>query len=52
MAMAHFTCVHLGRQARLRIPTQHVHDAANRTSGIAESRLFPMAREKNFPHGQ
>ena len=43
MAMAHFTCVHLGREARLRIPTHHVHDAAKRISGIAESRLSPLS---------
>lgn len=43
MAVAHFTCVHLGRETRLRILTQHVYDAAKRIYGIAEFGFYALA---------
>ena len=43
MAAAHFTCVHLGREAKLCVLTQHVYEAAQRIFGIAESRSYAIA---------
>jgi len=43
MAAAYFTCVHLGREAKLRVLTQHVYKAAERIFGIAEFRFYAIA---------
>lgn len=43
MAVAFFTCVHLGSRAKLRILTQHVYDAAQRIFGIADFRFYAIA---------
>jgi hypothetical protein len=43
MAAAFFTCVHLGSQARLRILTHHVYEAAQRIFGVAEFRFYAIA---------
>ena len=43
MAVAYFTCVYLGRGAKLRILTQHVYEAVHRIFGIAEFRFYAIA---------
>ena len=43
MAAGYFTCVHLGREATLRVLTQHVHEVAQRILGLAEFRFYAIA---------
>lgn len=43
MAVAFFTCVHLGSRPKLRILTLHVYKAAKRIFGIADFRFYAIA---------
>lgn len=43
MAVAYFACVHLGRQAKLRILAVHVYKASKRIFGLAEFRFYAVA---------
>lgn len=43
MAVAYFTCVHLGKSIKLNILVQHVQKAAKRIYGTAEFRYYALA---------